>query len=148
MNSRLSEIYNKRAAELSMIPGDWYGVPINKYEGGEPVVVMSQGPQIQKVKTNMNLVPTTSELVSMREKVINTYKTKPVEVSKTFTDVLGPENSKLNTSFTKAKKTILPSENFDILGSTKYPEPPVLWQTSIGEPARLFGRNDGRRYSR
>lgn len=148
MNSRLAEIYNKRAAELSMIPGEFYGVPMNKYEGGEPAVVLSQGPQIPKVKTNMNLVPTTSELVEMREKVINTYKTKPIEVSKTFTNVLGPDNAQLNTNFTKAKKTILPSQNFDIIGSTKYPEPPVFWQTSIGEPSRLFGRNDGRRYTR
>ena len=148
MNSRLSEIYNKRAAELSMIPGEWHGIPINKYEGGEPSVVLSQGLRVQKLKTNMGIVPTTSELVEMREKVIDTYKTKPIEVSKTFTDVISPKNSKLNTSFTKAKKTILPSENFDILGSTKYPEPPVFWQTSIGEPARLFGRQDGRRYTR
>ena len=147
MDSRLSEVYNKRAAELSMIPGDWYGIPMNKYEGGEPVIVAPiRGPAVKKITTNMNLVPTTSELAAMRDTVITRYTTKPLETATTFTGVLGAE--KLNSKFTKAKKSALPDVNFDIIGSEKYPDPPVLWQTSIGQPSRLFNRPDGNRYTR
>jgi len=147
MDSRLSEVYNKRAAELSMIPGNWYGIPMNKYEGGEPAIAASIcGPAVKKITTNMNLVPTNSELADMRNTVITQYTTKPYEMATTFTGTLGAE--KLNSKFTKAKKSDLPDENFDIIGSEKYPEPPVLWQTSIGAPSRLFGRTDGKRYTR
>ena len=147
MDSRLSEIYNKRAAELTMIPGDWYGIPINKYEGGEPVIVAPiQGPAVKKLRTNMNLVPSTNELATMRNTVITRYTTKPLETATTFLGVLGADD--LNSKFTKVKKSALPDDNFDIIGSEKYPEPPVLWQTSIGAPSRLFNRPDGNRYTR
>ena len=147
MNSRLSEIYNKRAAELTMLPGDWYGIPINKYEGGESVIVAPVGgPAIKHVRTNMNLVPSTNELVAMRNKVITKYTTQPLETATTFLGVLGADD--LDSKFTKVKKSALPDVNFDIIGSEKYPEPPVLWQTSIGAPSRLFNRPDGNRYTR
>lgn len=147
MNSRLSEVYNRRAAEISMIPGDWYGIPINKYEGGESVIVAPiRGPQVKKIRTNMNLVPSTSELATMRNTVITRYATKPLETATTFTGVLGA--SDLNSKFTKVKKSALPDDNFDIIGSEKYPEPPVFWQTTIGQPSRLFNRPDGNRYVR
>ena len=147
MNSRLSEIYNKRAAELTMIPGGWYGIPINKYEGGEPAIVAPiQGPAVKKVRTNMNLVPSTNELAAMRKNVITRSEKKPLETSTTYTGVLGAE--KLNTQFTKVKKSARPDDNFDVIGSEKYPDPPVLWQTSIGAPSRLFNRPDGNRYNR
>jgi len=147
MNSRLSEIYNKRAAEISMIPGDWYGIPINKYEGGESAIVAPiQGPAVKKIRTNMNLVPSTNELVAMRNSVITRYTTTPLETAKTFNGVLGADD--LNSKFTKVKKSALPDINFDVIGSEKYPDPPVLWQTSIGQPSRLFNRPDGNRYTR
>ena len=147
MNSRLSEIYNKRAAELSMIPGYWYGIPVNKYEGGESVIVEpNKGLVLEKVPTNMNLVPTTNDLVKMRDTVVTRYTTKPLATTTTFTGVLGAD--KLNTQVTQVKKSALPVENFNIIGSEKYPEPPVVWQTSIGAPSRLFNRPDGNRYRR
>lgn len=147
MNSRLSEIYNKRASEITMIPGGWYGIPINKFEGGEPVIVAPiRGPPVKRLQTDMSLVPSTNQLATMRNTVITRYEKKPLETSTTYTGVLGAE--KLNTQFTRVKKSALPDDNFDIIGSEKYPEPPVLWQTSIGAPARLFDRPDGNRYRR
>ena len=147
MNSRLSEIYNKRAAELSMIPGYWYGIPVNKYEGGESVIVEpNKGLVLEKVPTNMNLVPSTKDLVEMRNTVVARYTTKPLATTTTFSGVLGAD--KLNTQVTQVKKSALPVENFNIIGSEKYPEPPVVWQTSIGAPSRLFNRPDGNRYTR
>ena len=147
MNSRLSEIYNKRAAELSMIPGYWYGIPVNKYEGGESVIVEpNKGLVLEKVPTNMDLVPTTNDLVKMRDTVVTRYTTKPLATTTTFTGVLGAD--KLNTQVTQVKKSALPVENFNIIDTEKYPEPPVVWQTSIGAPSRLFNRPDGNRYTR
>lgn len=147
MNSRLSEIYNKRAAELTMIPGYWYGIPVNKYEGGESVIVEpNKGLFVEKVPTNMNLVPSTKDLVEMRNTVVTRYTTKPLATTTTFSGVLGAD--KLNTQITQVKKSALPVENFNIIGSEKYPEPPVVWQTSIGAPSRLFNRPDGNRYTR
>lgn len=147
MDSRLSGVYNKRAAELSMIPGDWYGIPMNKYEGGEPVIIAPiRGPMVKKVKTNMNLVPSNDELVAMRNAVITRYEKSPLETSTTFTGVLGA--SDLNSDFTRVKKSALPDVNFDIFRSERYPKPPVLWQTSIGANARLFDRPDGNRCKR
>lgn len=147
MNSRLSEIFNRRAAELTMIPGYWYGIPINKFEGGESVIAAPvKGPAVKKVKTNMNLVPSTNELVAMRNAVVTRYTTKPLATTATFSGVLGAD--KLNSQITQVKKSALPVENFDIIGSEKYPEPPVLWMTSIGAPSRLFNRPDGNRYDR
>jgi hypothetical protein len=147
MNSRLSEIYNRRAAELSMIPGYWYGIPMNKFEGGEPAIVAPiRGPPVKKVKTNMDLVPSTGELVAMRNTVVARYTKKPLATTTTFTGVLGAD--KLNTQITQVKKSALPVENFNIIDTEKYPEPPVLWQTSIGAPSRLFNRPDGTRYTR
>jgi hypothetical protein len=147
MNSRLSEIYNKRAAEISMIPGDWYGIPINKYEGGEPVIIAPiRGPPVKRIKTTMSIVPSTNQLAVMRNTVITRYSTKPLETTTTYTGVLGAD--KLNTEFTRVKKSALPDDKFDIIGSERYPEPPVLWLTSIGAPSRLFNRPDGNRYTR
>ncbi len=147
MNSRLSEIYNRRAAELTMIPGYWYGIPVNKYEGGESMIVEpNKGLVIEKVPTNMNLVPSTKDLVEMRNTVVTRYTTKPLATTTTFSGVLGAD--KLNTQVTQVKKSALPVENFNIIGSEKYPEPPVVWQTSIGAPSRLFNRPDGNRYTR
>ena len=147
MQSRLSEVYNQRAAEISMIPGYWYGIPMNKYEGGEAVIVdPTHGPMIRKTSTNMNIVPSTNELAAMRNTVITRYTTKPLETATTFNGVLGADD--LNSKFTKVKKSALPDDNFDIIGSEKYPEPPVMWQTSIGAPSRLFNRPDGNRYNR
>jgi len=147
MNSRLSEIYNRRAAELTMIPGYWYGIPVNKYEGGESVIVEpNKGLVLEKVPTNMNLVPTTNDLVKMRDTVVTRYTTKPLATTTTFTGVLGAD--KLNTQITQVKKSALPVDNFNIIDTEKYPEPPVVWQTSIGAPTRLFNRPDGNRYRR
>jgi hypothetical protein len=130
-----------------MIPGDWYGIPINKYEGGESVIVAPiHGPAVKKIRTNMNLVPSTNELAVMRNTVVTRYATKPLETATTFSGVLGAED--LNSKFTKVKKSALPDKNFDIIGSEKYPEKPVLWLTSIGAPSRLFNRPDGNRYNR
>lgn len=147
MNSRLSAVYNQRAADVTMIPGGWYGIPINKFEGGEAVIVEPiHGPMIRKTKTNMNFVPSTNELVAMRNTVITRYTTKPLETTTTFNGVLGAD--KLNTQYTRVKKSALPDDNFDIIGTEKYPEPPVYWKTSIGAPSRLFDRPDGDKYRR
>lgn len=148
MDSRLSEVYNKRAALLRMIPGGYSGVIVNTNEGGEPNVTVTAKGTIKKLPdTRMNLVlPTGRELGLIREKVVDRYKNNPLEVSTTFTGVLGA--SDLNTQFTKIHKSAIPVENFDVIGSERYPEHPVLWQTSIGATARLFGRSDAIKYSR
>lgn len=147
MNSRLSEVYNQRAAKQTMIPGDWYGIPVNKYEGGESVIVAPvRTTPVKTILTNMNFVPTTNKLASLSERVIDRYTTEPLEITKTFNGVLGADD--LNSKFTKVKKSALPDVNFDIIASERYPEPPVLWETSIGKPSRLFDRPDGNRYTR
>jgi hypothetical protein len=65
----------------------------------------------------------------------------------TYTHVLG-DNDIMNQQFTKVPKSYLTVDNFDIIGSEKYPSPPILWETWIGVNARQFGRSDGIRYRR
>ena len=145
MNSRLSEVYNKRAAEVTMLPGGWYGVPLNKYEGGESVIVAPvRSKPVQKIKTDMGYVPTDRDIASMYRYVVNRHYTKPLETASTFSGVLGAD--KLNSQYTRIKNSYLPDINFDIIGSEKYPEPPVFWKTTIGQNSRLFDRPDGNVY--
>lgn len=147
MDSRLSEVYNQRAAILRMIPGGYSGIVVNTNEGGEPNVTVTSRGAIKKLPdTIMNLVPTGRELELTRRKVVDRYENTPLATSTTFTGVLGA--SDLNTQFTRIHKSAIPVENFDIIGSELYPAPPVLWQTSIGSLARSFGRSDAIKYSR
>lgn len=147
MDSRLSEVYNKRAALLRMIPGGYSGIFVNTNEGGETNVSVTAKGMIKKLPdTRMNLVPSGRDLELVREKVVNRYENNPLEISTTFTGVLGA--SDLNAQFTRIHKSAIPVKNFDIIGSERYPEPPVIWQTSIGAPSRLFGRSDAIKYSR
>lgn len=147
MDSRLSEAYNKRAALLTMIPGGYSGLIVNTNEGGEPNISVTAKGMIKKLPdTRMDLVPTGRELEMIREKVVKRYENKPLEISTTFSGVLNAD--KLNAQFTKIHKSAIPVENFNLIGTEKYFEPPVLWQTTIGDPARLFGRSDAIRYTR
>lgn len=148
MDSRLSEVYNKRAALLRMIPGGYSGIIMNTNEGGgEPNVTVTSRGAIKKLPdTRMNLVPTGRELELTRRKVVDRYENNPLATSTTFTGVLGA--SDLNTQFTRVHKSAISVGNFDIIGSELYPAPPVLWQTSIGALARSFGRSDAIKYSR
>jgi len=130
-----------------MIPGGFAGIAMNTNEGGEPSISTPVKGMIKKnPNTNMQLVPTTNELAIIREKVVKRYEKNPLASTSTFTGVLKAKT--LNAKITNVKKSALPVENFDIIGSEKYFEPPVLWQTSIGLPARLFGRSDAIRYNR
>lgn len=146
MDSRLSAPYNERAASIRMIPGGYAGIPMNMYEGGEPVVEMIPKGAVQKVSSGTACTPSLADIARLREAAIKKYEKDPYAKGTTYTDVL--KSSKLNIQYTKAKRSDLPDDNFDIIGSEYYFEAPVLWQTSIGEPSRLFGRTGGVKYKR
>jgi hypothetical protein len=147
MDSRLSEVYNKRAALLTMIPGGFGGIPMNVHEGGEPDVSTPSMGRLPKLpNTHIQWVPDGRQLSAMREALVHWYERNPAETATTFSGVLGA--GKLNAEFTSVKKSDLPVRNFNIINSEKYPDKPVLWETSIGADARWFGRSDHIRYTR
>ena len=140
MDSRLSEVYNKRAALLAMIPGGFGGIPMNVGEGGELNVTVPPIGRIQKPpSTHMNLVPGGRRLWAAREAAVDWYEKNPVGRAGTFSGVLGAR--KLNAEFTSVKKSDLPVQNFDIIASEKYPEKPVLQEMTIGIDARWIDRS-------
>ena len=146
MDSRLSAAYAIRAARIAMIPGGVGGIPINVGEGGEPKWETYPFEKLKPMPNDMSYVPTNMEIARRREAVIDKYSKKPLETATTYTDVLNA--SKLNMEFTRVHKSALPDKEFPIIESEKYPEPPILWQTSIGVPSRLFDRSDGVKYTR
>jgi len=146
MDSRLSAAYAIRAARISMIPGGVGGLAINVAEGGEPRWETFPLQKPKPMPNDMFYVPTNMEIARRREAVINKYATKPLETATTFTGVLN--SGKLNMEYTRVHKSALPDREFPIIESEKYPEPPILWQTSIGAPSRLFDRSDGVKYIR
>ncbi|AGE58476.1 hypothetical protein PBCVNY2B_716R [Paramecium bursaria Chlorella virus NY2B] len=146
MDTRLSAAYAIRAARIAMIPGGVGGLPINVAEGGEPR--WEQYPlEPQKPQPNdLCYTPTLAEIAQKREAVVAKYTRQPLETGTTFTNVL--DASKLNTQYTRVHKSALPDREFPIIETEKYPEPPILWETSIGAPSRLFDRSDGVKYVR
>jgi hypothetical protein len=146
MDSRLSAAYAIRAARIAMIPGGAGGLVINVAEGGEPRWEQYPLVKPKPLPNNLSYVPSLAEIAQRREAVINKYTTKPLETGTTYTGVLNA--SKLNEEYTRVKKSALPDREFPIIESEKYPEPPILWQTSIGAPSRLFNRSDGVKYIR
>jgi len=146
MDSRLSAAYAIRAARITMIPGGVGGIPINVAEGGEPRWETYPFEKPKPMPNDMSYVPTNMEIARRREAVIDKYSKKPLETATTYTDVLNA--SKLNEQYTRVHKSALPDKEFPIIESEKYPEPPILWQTSIGVPSRLFDRSDGVKYTR
>jgi len=146
MDSRLSAAYAIRAARITMIPGGVGGIPINVAEGGEPRWETYPLEKPKPLRTDMSYVPTNMEIARRREAVIDKYSKKPLETATTYTGVLNA--SKLNAQYTRVHKSALPDKEFPIIESEKYPEPPILWQTSIGVPSRLFDRSDGVKYTR
>jgi len=146
MDSRLSAAYAIRAARISMIPGGIGGLVINVAEGGEPAWQQYPLEKPKPMPNNLSYVPTNMEIAMRREAVIDKYTKKPLETATTFTGVLKAGN--LNEQYTRVKKSALPDREFPIIETEIYPEAPILWQTSIGAPSRLFDRSDGVRYTR
>jgi hypothetical protein len=72
--------------------------------------------------------------------------TKPSAVKETPQPQL-ESNKKLSFDNSKPQtETFYNVDNFDIIGSEKYPEKPILWETSIGVNSRQAGRSDGIKY--
>ncbi|ABT16613.1 hypothetical protein ATCVMO0605SPH_549R [Acanthocystis turfacea Chlorella virus MO0605SPH] len=145
MDTRLSAPYNIRAAKLRMIPGGPGGIPMNRFEGGEPSVEILPR---EEIAPNMNVcgAPRLESIGRLREYDVTKYEHVPFAESQTFTNTLaGP---KLNQEYTRVPGAFYDVRNFDIIGSEKYPYPPIVWQTTIGENARQFGRSDGIKYRR
>jgi hypothetical protein len=148
MDSRLSAPYNVRAAKLAMIPGGAGGIHMNAYEGGEPAwETLPAKKMIPEPDTNFCGVPQLSSIGELREHDVAKYSRMAFAKDSTYTHVLG-DNDIMNQQFTKVPKSYLTVVNFDIIGSEKYPEAPVLWETWIGANARQFGRSDGIKYRR
>ena len=145
MDTRLSAPYNIRAAKLAMIPGGFRGIPINRFEGGEPSVEIFPR---EKVVTDKCVcgAPPLDAIGELREYDVRKYERTPYAVSQTYTGTLA--GKKLNQEYTRVPGAFYDVRNFDIIGSEKYPDPPIVWQTSIGADSRQFGRSDGIRYTR
>lgn len=146
MDSRLSTAYAIRAARISQIPGGAGGLVINLNEGGEPRWVQYPLVKPNPPPNDLSYVPSLMDIERKREAIINKYTTKPLETATTYTNVLDAE--RLNGQYTRVHKSALPDRNFPIIDTEKYPEPPILWETSIGAPSRLFHRSDGVKYIR
>jgi len=146
MDSRLSAAYAIRAARIAMIPGGAGGLVINVAEGGEPRWEMFPLAKQKPLPNDLCYTPTLAEIARKREAVVAKYTRQPLETATTFTGVLNA--SKLNEQYTRVHKSALPDKEFPIIESEKYPEPPILWETSIGVPSRLFDRSDGVKYTR
>jgi ribosomal protein L34E len=145
MDTRLSAPYNIRAAKLAMIPGGYRGIPINRFEGGEPSVEIFPR---EKVVTDKCVcgAPPLSAIGELREYDVRKYEHKPYAVSQTYTGTLA--GKKMNEEYTRVPGAFYDVRNFDIIGSEKYPDPPIVWQTTIGIDSRQLGRTDGKRYTR
>jgi hypothetical protein len=145
MDTRLSAPYNIRASKIRMIPGGPGGIPMNTYEGGEPSVEILPR---EKVLFNPNAcgAPRLENIGRLREYDVNKYEHKPYAVSQTFTGTLA--GKKLNQEYTKVPGAFYDVFEFDRFTSEKYPDPPIVWQTSIGMDSRQFGRSDGIKYRR
>jgi len=146
MDTRLSAAYAIRAARIAQIPGGIGGIPINVAEGGEPQWETYPPMKCDPIPTDMCYVPTSQDIAFRREAVIDKYTKKPLATSDIFTGVLDASN--MNEQYTRVKKSALPDKEFPIIETEKYPEPPIVWQTSIGKSARLYRRSDGVRYTR
>ncbi|AGE55701.1 hypothetical protein ATCVMN08101_616R [Acanthocystis turfacea Chlorella virus MN0810.1] len=145
MDTRLSAPYNIRAAKIRMIPGGPGGIPMNMYEGGEPAVEVLPR---EKVLFNPNTcgAPRLESIGRLREYDVNKYEHKPYAVDQTYTGTLA--GAKMNQEYTRVPGAFYDVWNFDIIGSEKYPDKPIVWQTSIGANSRQFGRSDGIKYRR
>ena len=146
MDTRLSAAYNIRAAQITMIPGGAAGIVMNVAEGGESRWEQYPAPKQKPVDTGMCIVPAMSDIAMLREKCVEKYVTQPWEKGTTYTKVLNAD--KLNQEYSRVTGANYPDENFDIIGSEKYPEPPVYWQMFPGANSRQFGRSDGIKYRR
>ena len=145
MDTRLSAPYNIRAAKLRMIPGGPGGIPMNKFEGGEPSVeILPREPAL--FNPNTCGAPRLESIGRLREYDVHKYEHKPYAVSQTFTGTLAGKT--LNQEYTRVPGSFYDVRNFDIIGSEKYPYPPIVWQTWIGSNSRQFGRSDGIKYRR
>ncbi|AGE48563.1 hypothetical protein PBCVAN69C_584L [Paramecium bursaria Chlorella virus AN69C] len=146
MDSRLSAAYAIRAARITQIPGGVGGLVINVAEGGEPRWEQYPLAKQKPLPNDLCYTPTLAEIAQRREAVIAKYTRQPLETGTTYTGVLNA--SKLNEQYTRVKKSALPDKEFPIIETEKYPEPPILWETTIGAPSRLFDRSDGVKYVR
>ena len=145
MDTRLSEPYNVRAAQIRMIPGGAGGIPMNTYEGGEPSwTVLPNQRMIPGADTSMCGVPALAEIGRLRTEYVNKYDTTPYAVDQTYTHTLGAQ--KMNQQYTRVPGSFYNVDNFDIIGSEVYPSPPILWETYIGVNSRQAGRSDGIQY--
>ena len=147
MDSRLSAPYNIRAAKLAMIPGGAGGIPMNAYEGGEPAWETVPFEKMHAAPdTDFCGVPNLITIGELREEAVKKYSRVAYAKDQVYTDVLNA--SSLNQQFTKVPGSYYDVNNFDIIGSEKYPDKPILWKMFIGANARDFGRSDGVKYKR
>jgi hypothetical protein len=147
MDSRLSAPYNIRAAKLAMLPGGAGGIPLNVREGGEPALkTLPAEKMIPAPDTNFCGVPTLANIGALRERDVKKYSRVAFAKDQTYTNVLGADS--MNQQFTKVPGSYYDVHNFDIIGSEKYPDPPILWHMYVGANSRQFGRSDGVKYKR
>jgi len=148
MDTRLSAPYNIRAAQIRMIPGGASGIPMNAREGGEPAWETCPAKKMipdADVK-NITCVPTLKNIGDLREYDVKKYSRIAYAKDQVYTNVLGAD--KLNQKFTRVPGSYYDVDNFDIIGSEKYPEAPILWNMYIGANSRQMGRSDGIPYRR
>lgn len=147
MDSRLSAPYNIRAAAIRMIPGGAAGLPVNKFEGGEPAVEILPGKKmIPDPDTCICGVPRLIDIAQLREYDVQKYSRVAYAKDNTYTHVLGASN--MNQKYTRVPGSYYDTRNFDKFTSELYPEPPIVWQTWIGANSRQMGRSDGIKYKR
>lgn len=146
MDSRVSAPYNIRAAQIRMIPGGPGGIPINSYEGGEPSVKILPIEMIPNKQEVICGAPRLSDIGATREYLVEKYTRTAYAKDNVFTGVLDTKN--MNAQYTKVPGSYYETRNFDIIGSEKYPEPPILYNFYNGTPTRTLGRSNGIRYKR
>lgn len=147
MDSRLSAPYNVRAAQIRMIPGGAGGIPINTYEGGEASVkILPKEKIVPDEDTAICGVPRLMDIAALREYDVEKYTRIAYAKDQTYTNVLSASN--MNSQYTRVPGSYYDTRNFDIIGSEKYPEKPILYNFYSGAPSRNFGRSDGIRYKK
>lgn len=139
MNSRLGTFENIRAAELTYVPGDAKPdliVPDDRFGDGRWVVYAN--PFFRRDAAGAFAASPSGKIYREYETVA--HRIEPVAKVPTFEGVRDVDPAFMDQRVVSKRKSYLPEEEFDKFGSETYPDPPVLWQTTIGDPGRFFGR--------
>lgn len=132
MDSRYSAEENIRAAQITYLPGGTFAVPDNSFGTGKwaPVSVPFRrypgNDQAYAGRQVESILPLA---------VAATHSTDTYATLGLFDGVPDANPAFMNQRVTSKRKSYLPPEQFSVFQS--YPDPPVVWKTSVGAPSRF-----------